>query len=69
MVGDQDIGLILLQVLHSFQADMNAVGPEKPVDPEALEEGRTSPGGIQETAGQSREADNSGVNGSGKDKD
>ena len=65
VVGDQNIGLILLQVLHSFQADMNAVGPEKPVDPEALEEGRPSPGGIQETADQSRRAENGGVNGGG----
>ena len=65
MVGDQDIGLIFLQVLHSFQAHRNAVGPEKPVRPEALEEGGPLPGPVQETADQRGRAENSGVNGGG----
>ena len=69
VVGDQDIGLIFLQVILPFQAQMNAVGPEKPVDPEALEEGGPSTGAVQETADQSGRAENGGVNGSGKDKE
>ena len=52
VIGDQNIGLALSQILYSFQLQMNTVGPEKAVGPETLDEGKPSAGPIQKAAGQ-----------------
>jgi hypothetical protein len=49
--------------------DTDAVGPEKPFGPEALEKGKPPPGSVKKTAYQSGKANNSSVNGGGKDKE
>ena len=46
VVGGQDVGFTLLQILGSPEVQADAIGPQKPIDPELLEEERPSTGPV-----------------------